>query len=799
VRLRTRVTFRRGLVTAMGLFLVVAIVGSLALRGDTRTWVVDGLGIVAVWMSAGVCWLAVSRVGFRRWEVLLSAAAVTSFAAGLTYYCAVLAEGRPVPLVSPADVAGLLFYLLMLGALVVAVRHRSPGRSWSVWMDSVVGSLGAASVLAVLLSPVLSSAMRGSSWLATVVAVAYPMLDLLLVASVAGIVALRGVRMGSRWGLLAAGLLAFAGADIVLALQRTEGTFVAGTALDAGWGVGLALVAMWVDGVAQHHASTARESGPATGATALFVSVAATVAGLGVLVTGTQTRLSRLAIVLAAVTLLIATARTLLGFRLLARMSDLRRRDATTDELTGLPNRRALYAEAHTRLLEPQRRRQALLMLDLNRFKEVNDSLGHHIGDELLIQAGARLREQLRAGDLLVRLGGDEFAVLLEDAGTDAATQVAAKMCGALAVRFDLDGIAVFSSVSMGIALFPSHGPDLSTLLRKADMAMYKAKSSGDGYHVYGGADDADSSTRLRTVDELRTALTSDQLVVYYQPKIDLLTGQVHDVEALVRWEHPTRGLLYPDAFLDLVEEAGMMSALTRVVLGIALDQAAAWQASGRRLTIAVNLSASSLVDTDLPDEVAAMLTARDLPPGALQLEITEEFLMADRERARDILTRLRRLGIQISVDDFGTGYSSLSYLRDLPVDELKLDRSFVFPMADDARAAALVASTIDLAHSLGLRMVAEGVETNAAYTELVRLGCDQAQGYYMSRPVPAAEFDHWLTNWRPADKTTDALQPWPSARESGARRALDDKLCSRKVTTLNGLSCLNCGSAAAC
>jgi len=289
----------------------------------------------------------------------------------------------------------------------------------------------------------------------------------------------------------------------------------------------------------------------------------------------------------------------------------------------------------------------------------------------------------------------------------------------------------------------------VNTLLRKADIAMYKAKNSSDGHHVYDRVDDSDLATRMQTVDELRTALRDDQLILYYQPKIDLPTGEVHSVEALVRWDHPTRGLVYPDSFLNLVEGAGLMRAMTRVVLSIALDQAAAWHAAGRGLTIAVNLSASSMVDTDLPDEVAAMLGARGLPPGALRLEITEEFLMADRDRARNILTRLRRQGIQISIDDFGTGYSSLSYLRDLPVDELKLDRSFIFPMADDAHAAALVASTIALAHSLDLRMVAEGVENEIAYTELAAMGCDQAQGYYMSRPVPAAEFEHWLSTWR--------------------------------------------------
>ena len=289
-----------------------------------------------------------------------------------------------------------------------------------------------------------------------------------------------------------------------------------------------------------------------------------------------------------------------------------------------------------------------------------------------------------------------------------------------------------------------------------AGLALHSLGWAPDWSGWFGTADDA---TLLQTVQELRTALSTGQLVLYYQPKIDLDSGEVHSVEALVRWNHPTRGLIHPDAFLPLVEESGLMPTLTRVVLAQALDQVARWHAHGQELTVAVSLSASSLVDSDLPIQVASMLSARGVSPHALQLETTEEFLMADRDRAHSILTRLRNGGVQISIDDYGTGYSSLSYLRDLPIDELKLDQSFVFPMADDARAAALVASTIDLAHSLGLRMVAEGVETTVAYSELRRLGCDQAQGYFMSRPLPAAQLEHWLCN-RPAIDQSAHIPP---------------------------------------
>jgi diguanylate cyclase (GGDEF)-like protein len=748
----------------MGL-VVVAYTAALSLPGNGSDQVAGrSLSTLSVWVPTLVCWLAVARVGFRRWEAVLAAAAVTSFTAGGTYYGVLLTLGGPVAFPSPADVGFLLVSLFMLASLVVATRRHVRGITWSLWLDCAVGSLGAASLLAVVLSPVLASALTGSTSLATGVAVARPMFDLLVMAAVVGGAALGARSMGSRWALLILGLLFFAATDAAYALQVTEGVYVVGTPLDAGFAIGLALIALWVDSARRQGDSTRQQTSPTTSGAALTVSSVATMAGLGVLVVGTRTHLSTLAVTLAGATLLAAAARTLLSYRQLAWMADLRRIAATTDDLTDLPNRRALYAEGHARLVEPQRRRQALLMMDLDKFKEVNDSLGHHAGDLLLIQVGARLLEHLRDGDVLARLGGDEFAVLLEDAGHDEGVDVADKLRAALAEPFLLEDITLHISVSVGIALFPDDGVDLSSLLRKADIAMYKAKTSGTGHHIYLSADDADMATRLQTVEELRAALTTDQLVVHYQPKINLDTGEVNGVEALVRWDHPSRGLLYPETFLNLVEGCGLMPALTRVVLAQALDQASTWHAQGQQLTVSVNLSASSLGDVDLPRQITSMLAARDLPPDALQLEITEEFLMADRDRARNILARLRHSGVQISIDDFGTGYSSLAYLRDLPIDELKLDPTFIFPMVEDERTATLVASTIALAHSLGLRMVAEGVETDVAYTELTRLGCDQAQGYYMSRPVPAAELDHWLSTRQSASTPTDLPRPRTSA-----------------------------------
>ena len=727
------------LLWAMFIFVAAYAVG-LLLHGDGPDPLVDRvLGELTQWVPALVFWLAAVRTGFRRPDVLFATLGVTANSAADTYYVANMDAAGHVLFPSPADIGYLLFYVLMLAALIALVRSQMRGLAWSVLLDSAVGALGSAAILAALLGPVLDSAIDESETLATGVAVAYPVFDLLLVAAIAGIAASPGLTIGRRWIFLVGGLVVFAAADVAFALLEVAGTYAIGMPLDAGWALGLALMAVWVDAVGR----------PLTGpdvvgkkTPALFVPAVAVVAGLGVLILGTQVVQPVAAVILASLTVSLAAIPLVFRQRLL-------RRQARTDDLTGLPNRRALYTDAPAMLtvsrVAARQRPSALLLLDLDRFKEVNDSLGHDVGDLLLVQVSARLRAALPQHALLARLGGDEFAVLLGHAGQAEAMALAAALRDALAKPFALAGLAVEARASIGIALFPEQGHDLSDLMRRADMAMYKAKTLRLGAHIYQSEDDSHGDTRLRTLQELRLALTHDQLVVHYQPKVSLVSGAVTGVEALVRWQHPERGLLLPEDFLDLVEESGLMHALTRIVLTKALDQAVVWQASGHALTIAVNMSASSLVNVDLVDQIVQMAEDRGLPASVLMLEITEDFLMSDRERARAVLTRLREAGIQIAVDDFGTGYSSLSYLRELPIDELKLDRSFVLPMDDDARAASLVASTIDLAHSLGLRMVAEGVETGAAYDELARYGCDHAQGFFMSRPVPAAELDLWL------------------------------------------------------
>ncbi|MEC5184802.1 diguanylate cyclase (GGDEF)-like protein [Cryobacterium sp. MP_3.1] len=726
----------------IGVVLLVNLIG-LVFHGVGFNPLVDGwLAVFSNWAAVVLVWLAVNRVRLTRPDILLAAAAVTALAVGDTAY-RLLPDNTGAELIpSLADTCYLMFYVFMVGVLAVIAHRGLRAQAWPVLLDSAVGALGAASVLAVLLSPALET---GGPFSVTVfLSMAFPVLDLLLIAALAGVAAIPGRVLGRSGLLLTAGLLLFAAADTVYARQAQVESVVIGSALNGVWAIGFALITAWVlasvrRGTLPGHSSiSAVADGTAYAATSVAAPMSATAAGLAVLLLASQTHVSVLAVGLAGGTLALAAIPLAFRQRQLHSLS-------RTDDLTGLPNRRALAVDVAARLRDVDARPSALLVLDLDRFKEVNDSLGHEAGDQLLGRIGARLSDALQAGDLLARLGGDEFAVHLHHADRKRATAMARRLRLVTARPIVIGGLSLEVGLSIGIALAPEHGSDLSGLMRKADMAMYTAKSTRVGQHVYSPGDDSNDEARLRTLHELRIALAENQLVLHYQPKVHLATDTVPGVEALVRWNHPTRGLLYPAAFLDVAENGGLMRTLTRVVLELALDQAVLWQAQGRTVTVAVNLSSRSLADYHLAGVVTSMLTDRGLPGSALMLEVTEEFLLVDRDRAKSILLRLRNAGVLIAVDDFGTGYSSLAYLRDLPIDELKLDQSFVIPMLDDDRASALVASSIHLGHSLGMRIVAEGVETAEVLHQLERFGCDVAQGYQLSRPIPAAELERWL------------------------------------------------------
>ncbi len=435
------------------------------------------------------------------------------------------------------------------------------------------------------------------------------------------------------------------------------------------------------------------------------------------------------------------------------RAAEALRHQALHDALTGLPNRTLPHDRLEQALRADARDAGglALLLFDLDRFKEVNDTLGHQAGDLLLQEVAARVRGAVRASDTVARLGGDEFAVLLP--GADAAGAVAAThtLLAALATPIALDGQSLACTASIGIALAPTHGTDVATVLRRADVAMYVAKRAGSGYAVYAAAHDQHSPARLTLETELRAALAAGALVLHYQPTVDVRSGRADRVEALARWPHPQHGLIPPDQFIPLAEQTGLIVPLTQWVLETALAQCHAWEQAGWTLGVAVNLSMRSLHDPGLPETIAWLLRRYAVPPERLTLEITESALMVDPAQAQAVLLRLTALGVQLAIDDFGTGYSSLGYLKQLPVDAVKIDKSFVQNMGHTTtKDSAIVRSIIDLGHNLGLAVVAEGVEDQATWQRLRAAGCDVAQGFYMSRPMPAAELEHWLatTSW---------------------------------------------------
>jgi diguanylate cyclase (GGDEF)-like protein/PAS domain S-box-containing protein len=431
-------------------------------------------------------------------------------------------------------------------------------------------------------------------------------------------------------------------------------------------------------------------------------------------------------------------------------------RQAFTDQLTGLPNRALLHdrTQQAIRLAGRQGLTAALLLLDLDRFKEVNDTLGHHHGDLLLQQVAERLQGSLRDSDTAARLGGDEFAVLLPQiTSVQAATAVADKLRAAIEAPFAVDGLTLDVDASIGVAAYPDHATDANQLLQRADVAMYAAKATHAGYTVYDPTLDQHNPRRLGLLGQLRRALAAGELVVYYQPKADARSARILGVEALVRWQHPEHGLLGPGEFIPLAETTGLIRPLTSYVLQVALRQCRTWLDAGRDLSVAVNLSTRCLLDLTLPDQITQLLEDTAVTPDRLVLEITESAIMTDPTRALEILNRLHTLGVRLAIDDFGTGYSSMAYLKSLPVDELKVDRSFVKHLRDNQNDAVIVRSTVDLGHNLGLRVVAEGVEDQATWQELATLGCDTVQGYYLAKPMPAAELATWL-----------ATQPQPVA-----------------------------------
>jgi diguanylate cyclase (GGDEF)-like protein len=734
----------------LGLFLVFYLGFLIVRRNSPYSPAIDGWAVDAMEVVASV--LCLSR-GFSRRPgravALTLGLGLLAWAAGDIALTVESLGGATPSVPSVADGFYLAFYPLTYVAVVLFMRGAIRRLSTPSWLDGAVAGLGASAVLAAFAFHSIARVAGGGS-LSVATDLAYPVGDVLLLALVVGATALMSDQRKAPWLLLAGGIFLTVVGDTANLFGNSVGT-VGAIADGIGWPTATLLMSMavWLK---------PRPSNPlvAQKPTGFVLPGLAAACGLSVLVVGTMFHPGRVAVGLATTTLIVAGIRLALSVAGLRTLTEERLRQSISDELTGLGNRRylfnvldAFFAEG----VDPEipRRSLAFLFIDLDRFKEINDSYGHPAGDELLRQLGPRLAGALRSTDALVRIGGDEFAVIMVDADAEAAIAVARRITAMLVDPFALDVVSAQIGASIGIAMAPRDATDSAALLWSADIAMYRAKSSGTPFAVYEHGLD-NSGHRWSLLEDLRNAIEHDEFVLHYQPQLDLRSGEVLTAEALLRWHHPSLGLIPPLNFLPLAEEAGLMNAVTAWVLSHALAQCAEWRTAGRRMAVAVNISATNLLDPTLTAMVSRLLEQNHLPADSLVLEITETSVITDFELSRSVIQELRDLGISVSIDDFGAGFTSLAHLSSLAVRELKLDRTFITGLATGKqreRDLQLVRATIDLAHTMGLRVVAEGIEDDATLRLLVELGCDLAQGYFISKPKPAGEL-----SFRPSSDT---------------------------------------------
>jgi diguanylate cyclase (GGDEF)-like protein len=706
---------------------------------------------------------AAALIGVRAWRIsadrlawILIATGMACSAIGDVIYAAWVPDGQSP---SAADPAYLAFYPLAYAGLLLLMRARLKWVPVSIRLDSVVCGLAMAAVAAALTAgPIHVAAARAPA--TVLVGLVYPWGDLILLALAAGMLPIIGWRNDFRWGLLVAGFILFAAADTDYLFETADRSYRIGTLLDACWPAASLLVA-----IASWAPWSAVVPLPKRGLGSYAAPVACTVVVLGVTVVGHD---SRLAATLAALSLIAVAARFSVTFRDVSMLAQSHKNDMT-DELTALPNRRslatALTAVSASTLSGPSlatraSSRRALLLLDLYEFHEINDSIGHHFGDELLSHIANRLSNSVRREDLLARVGDCEFAILLAE-GSDliAARAQAGRLLEALNEPFALDPITVQVDARVAIALCPDHCDHPQELLKRAEAAIPHVISAKSQIVVYDSAFEVYHENNPNLIEELRTALIDGaELTCHYQPKINASDGSVHSVEALLRWHHPRRGLLLPEEFLPAAERAGLMRKVTYHTLNIALEQIQSWRQQGIAATVAVNLSTTNLLDLDLVGTIEGRLRTHGLPTDALIIEITESTLV-DSARSRNTVAGLRRLGVRISLDDYGTGWSSLARLQDVSVDELKLDRIFVARLAQDPRSVAIVRSTVALARSLGADLVAEGVEDEITLSALRRYGCTITQGFIHSPPLPADDLQRWIASYAPEPASNQSHQ----------------------------------------
>jgi diguanylate cyclase (GGDEF)-like protein len=629
-----------------------------------------------------------------------------------------------------SDGLWLLLYPAAYAGIVLLARKDSRGPTAGVWMDGVVAGLGVTALgAALVVTPVLKAA--SGSAIAVTTNLAYPVLDLLLVALIVGVASLRGWRLDRAWRLLGLGFLTLALGDTIYLLHVTGGSTTSSVPANIFYmgGVGLIALAAW-------HPRSEAAAPRANGWSILVVPGVSAIAAIAILLYDHKHDVNDVTVTLASLTIVAAILRMAITFRDVRNLAEARRQ-AITDDLTSLPNRR-LFMQRAEDAIERSRDtdcEMALLILDLDHFKELNDSLGHHAGDHLLRDIGPRLQNQLRESDTLARLGGDEFGLVLSPCSEALALKIAGRLHDALKQPFEVEGLRLHVAASIGIAPFPSHAENAEQLMQHADIAMYEAKTAQSGHEIYENSRNTHTRENLALVSALPEAIRDGQLELDFQPKADTLSRRIVGAEALVRWRHPDRGRIPPDVFVPLMDRANLSRELTRWVLDNSLAACRRWREAGNDIHVAVNMTAADLIDASLPLEIAAALGLHGLPAEALVVEVTETSILSDPGRVQEVLEALRDLGV--ALDDFGTGYSSLTHLKTLPVNEVKIDRSFVAGMAMDAADAAIVGSTIQLAQMLGLRVVAEGIEDDPTWERLALLNCDLIQGYRLSRPVP--------------------------------------------------------------
>jgi diguanylate cyclase (GGDEF)-like protein len=649
---------------------------------------------------------------------------------------------------SLADIFYLSFYPLAYIATVLLLQRGLGRLARPNWLDGVVAGLGAAGLCAAFAFHSIEH-VAGLSALGTAVNLAYPVGDLLLLILVIGGTVLLSGRASSHWYLLAGGLVVLVIGDTFNLFQNSGLSSHFGDDFNSiAWPTAILLMSLsvWLPTRHQDPLRPQKASG-------FFLPGLASAAGLFILIYGATSSISREALWLSVATLVAVGVRLLMSARSLRILTEERNRQAHTDELTGLGNRRQLTMVLDLFFSDQANedaslRELAFLFVDLNHFKEINDSFGHPAGDEVLRQLGPRLTRAVGNSGSVVRLGGDELAVVLMDANADDAVVVARRILEEIEEPFVLHKIKANVGASIGIALAPSNASDGPALMWCADVAMYRAKLSQMPYVFYDqDLDGGEDSPNL--LDELSEAVRAGDFVLHYQPQLDLKTRKILAVEALVRWPHPTLGLVPPLKFLPLAEEAGLMWPLTKWVLNEAFVQCAQWRSDGRYLAVSVNVATTDLLEAGFLGHIKNLLEKYNLPGEAVVIEITETTIITDFLRSQAVILDLRDLGIVVSIDDFGAGFTSLAYLSSLAVGELKLDRAFITSLNAEGsgREMELVRATINLGHDMGLRVVAEGIEDVETLDLLRDLGCDLAQGYFISRPTPASRLTFKATD----------------------------------------------------